>query len=1355
MCSEILVNLVRNARAIWGLQTMLPPPPPPPPLPPLPPPLPPSVRNHFKSSSSECALRSASNCRMVKERLEMLDRKVQEATTAASSIAASASSAAAAANSAATSAAAAASAAAATAAVPNRPAHCSGALIKTSSFEFSHNTIRFSREGSTGAFGSGSLMPQPGAPAGASPLGRRGHHGLSQGPANTGMNASTGGGGGGGSEGEGLAVSLGSPRRGRFLRPSTSEESEESAGAVSDVGGGPMGRLAGRPGGSSSGGGGAGAAFVASPTRGVRRAGAVLLQQQQLGVFDSMQDAMPSLTTMPESLPSLDSAAAAAAAAAGGGGGGGSSAASQHWVFQNVSSVGNGPGLSHSQSAGHGQGQGLHHHHHHHLFHSHSQGHSHSHSHGHGHGPHHGHSNSMGSSSGTRGPASHTRNSHHGSAGGAFGSVAMLFPTLRHGASADDLPGGALAAATAPSSPPPPPGPLSPRYPTASGSSTPYAGVTGGGGGHLLGLDVARMSISVGGGAAAGATGGGAAPSLARDSLRSAVMSEPDTERVEAASIKHFKGISPRLVEIYRQRAEQSHWSLQSESLQQLRTASRRGSTDILQRPTGLSRPPLPPTPTGGGTNSGGGGASRISLLHGGTNSSGGGGGGGGGGKPRELCTHGGGGGGDEGAGWVLLDPNYDHPPMIGDDDEYYKPMTLLERLKLYLVGLIRPEGRTKWDLFILVLLAWVLFGSPVVICFGLSGDTLGGDWVRIVELCVDLAFTFDIYLNFRTAYYDSKGHLVTERWRIARHYLKTWFLLDLICIIPYDLITAGTMGFLSMLKLLRVVRVGKVIRMIRMYRLLRVIRLPRLLEQMEMFIDRGVLQVMAFILSVCLLAHLSACIFFYMAYLDGLGPQTWVAAYGVQDADLATKYLTSLYWAFTTTATVGYGDITPKTDKEKVIAIFVMCLGVSLVGYVTSSITNIMAIKNAQQTNIAAKKQLVMDVLKSRSVPSELSRRVYNYFDYVSTPRSSPGLSVYLTGIRSVRKMIKREEATLLAELPFKLRARLLTAFHTDTLSRIPGIARLPPHVMIELVTQLKPHYFVEGDIVAMQGDYVDGLYIVSEGLLEVRTYMFPADVEPWRIFEAVHKDELRYMPYSAEGRLKPRYFFGQAGVRHGGVWPATVIARNCCELYSLDKEGLEHMMAVQPELQDMLGIPRAAVPGTEDVLLPCRGLMQSMLRSMGHMITGGLARASAAHYPSMYGTTGSPSASSPVGGGGGGGGRRARGMLSGLMVWRRGNGGGGGGGGGGGKGGGGGGVRDAAAVDSGAEPAAAAAAAAPAAETKFSRFRPFGRRSGPRNASVVQLLPSETSSLLPGVGRGAGPGGERSDTVNGGFGV
>lgn len=37
--------------------------------------------------------------------------------------------------------------------------------------------------------------------------------------------------------------------------------------------------------------------------------------------------------------------------------------------------------------------------------------------------------------------------------------------------------------------------------------------------------------------------------------------------------------------------------------------------------------------------------------------------------------------------------------------------------------------------------------------------------------------------------------------------------------------------------------------------------------------------------MAVGLMAHLSSCLFFYMAYLDGLGDNTWVAAYGVQEA--------------------------------------------------------------------------------------------------------------------------------------------------------------------------------------------------------------------------------------------------------------------------------------------------------------------------------------------------------------------------------------------------------------------------------------------------------------------------------------
>ncbi len=49
---------------------------------------------------------------------------------------------------------------------------------------------------------------------------------------------------------------------------------------------------------------------------------------------------------------------------------------------------------------------------------------------------------------------------------------------------------------------------------------------------------------------------------------------------------------------------------------------------------------------------------------------------------------------------------------------------------------------------------AHVSYSAPPasVLCTCLQGDALHGDWVGIVELSVDGAFLFDIYLNFRWA---------------------------------------------------------------------------------------------------------------------------------------------------------------------------------------------------------------------------------------------------------------------------------------------------------------------------------------------------------------------------------------------------------------------------------------------------------------------------------------------------------------------------------------------------------------------------------------------------------------------------
>ena len=62
-----------------------------------------------------------------------------------------------------------------------------------------------------------------------------------------------------------------------------------------------------------------------------------------------------------------------------------------------------------------------------------------------------------------------------------------------------------------------------------------------------------------------------------------------------------------------------------------------------------------------------------------------------------------------------------------------------------------------------------------------------------IAELIVDIMFIIDIIINFRTTYVNSKEEVVADSKRIAFHYFKGWFTIDLVAAIPFDLLVQNS----------------------------------------------------------------------------------------------------------------------------------------------------------------------------------------------------------------------------------------------------------------------------------------------------------------------------------------------------------------------------------------------------------------------------------------------------------------------------------------------------------------------------------------------------------------------------------
>lgn len=60
------------------------------------------------------------------------------------------------------------------------------------------------------------------------------------------------------------------------------------------------------------------------------------------------------------------------------------------------------------------------------------------------------------------------------------------------------------------------------------------------------------------------------------------------------------------------------------------------------------------------------------------------------------------------------------------------------------------------------------------------------------IFVAVDVTFVVDILINFRTTYVNRNDEVVSHPSKIAIHYLRGWFAIDLMSAIPFDVFVMG-----------------------------------------------------------------------------------------------------------------------------------------------------------------------------------------------------------------------------------------------------------------------------------------------------------------------------------------------------------------------------------------------------------------------------------------------------------------------------------------------------------------------------------------------------------------------------------
>lgn len=137
----------------------------------------------------------------------------------------------------------------------------------------------------------------------------------------------------------------------------------------------------------------------------------------------------------------------------------------------------------------------------------------------------------------------------------------------------------------------------------------------------------------------------------------------------------------------------------------------------------------------------------------------------------------------------------------------------------------------------------------------------------------------------------------------------------DVIAIIPFN----------SLFKALRIVKLFKVLKLVKLGKMSKIFRLL------------GVIARFRKKLKIILNSHGLIYSFCFAAIVIFLGA---IGIYFSEKGQTVNTFQDSIWWAFVTATTVGYGDISPATQIGRFIAAILMLTGIGTIGFLTSSIS-------------------------------------------------------------------------------------------------------------------------------------------------------------------------------------------------------------------------------------------------------------------------------------------------------------------------------------------------------------------------------------------------------------------------------
>ena len=320
-------------------------------------------------------------------------------------------------------------------------------------------------------------------------------------------------------------------------------------------------------------------------------------------------------------------------------------------------------------------------------------------------------------------------------------------------------------------------------------------------------------------------------------------------------------------------------------------------------------------------------------------------------------------------------------------------------------LNVMTPDKKIRmfWDFLIGFILIIQMLYIPVFVSFLQEFDDpfddSFSDFFFIIENVMIILFFFDIFFNFLTGFYH-KGLYIDDKKKIAKHYIKKQFFIDIIPLSFLILVFWQRKSkYFSLFFMINIVKIKKIF--------------GRLEEAFHLHLRfSSFLRLFKLAGLILFLSHISACLWHFIAIFElsiDKNAMNWLNFYSQMSENWLNRYIFSFYYSIVTIVTVGYGDVLPQNSIERAFSSFLILVGCGIFGYCLSDLGSIFVEISNEERKYKTKIAEINDYMVRNSVNFGLQIKVRRYLEYLFNEEKEgdfKGLSI----INSLSKSIKEE---------------------------------------------------------------------------------------------------------------------------------------------------------------------------------------------------------------------------------------------------------------------------------------------------------------------------------------------------------